>query len=43
MSEKLAAQSAQVTLKPGDEFAAFIAAEKANWEGVVKASGAKID
>jgi tripartite-type tricarboxylate transporter receptor subunit TctC len=43
VSEKLATQSAQVMLKPGDEFAAFIAAEKSKWDAVVKASGAKID
>ena len=41
--EKLAGQSAQVMLKPGDEYAAFIAAEKTKWDAVVKASGAKID
>lgn len=41
--EKLAAQSAQVALKPAEEFAAFIASEKSKWEAVVKASGAKID
>jgi tripartite-type tricarboxylate transporter receptor subunit TctC len=43
VSEKLAGQSAQVLLKPAEEFAAFIAAEKSKWEAVVKASGAKID
>jgi tripartite-type tricarboxylate transporter receptor subunit TctC len=41
--ERLAAQSAQVMLKPGEEFAAFLAADKAKWDAVVKASGAKID
>jgi tripartite-type tricarboxylate transporter receptor subunit TctC len=43
VKDKLAGQSAQVALKPGDEFAAFIAAEKAKWDAVVKASGAKVD
>ena len=43
VKEKLAGQSAQVLLKPAEEFAAFIAAEKSKWEAVVKASGAKID
>jgi len=41
--DKLAAESAQVTLRPGEEFAAFMTAEKAKWEAAVKASGAKID
>jgi len=41
--DKLAAESAQVTLRPGEEFAAFMTAEKAKWEVAVKASGAKID
>lgn len=43
VKEKLAGQSAVVLVKAGDEFAAFIAAEKIKWDGVVKASGAKID
>jgi tripartite-type tricarboxylate transporter receptor subunit TctC len=43
VKDKLAGQSAQVMLRPGEEYAAFIAAEKAKWETVVKASGAKID
>ena len=43
VKEKLAGQSAIVQLKAGDEFAAFIAAEKTKWDAVVKASGAKID
>ncbi len=43
VKEKLAGQSAQVMLRPADEYAAFITAEKAKWEAVVKASGAKID
>ena len=43
VKEKLAGQSATVMLKPGEEFTAFIAAEKLKWGGVVKASGAKID
>ena len=43
VKEKLAGQSATVLLKPGEEFSAFIAAEKIKWGGVVKASGARID
>jgi tripartite-type tricarboxylate transporter receptor subunit TctC len=43
VKEKLTGQSAMVRLKTGDEFAAFIAAEKTRWDAVVKASGAKID
>ena len=43
VKEKLATQSAIVQLKAGDEFAAFIAAEKTKWDAVVKASGARID
>ena len=43
VKEKLTAQSAIVQLKAGDEFGAFIAAEKTKWDAVVKASGAKID
>ena len=43
VKEKLSGQSATVLLKPGEEFSAFIAAEKAKWAGVVKASGARID
>ncbi len=43
VKEKLAGQSAIVQLRAGDEFAAFIAAEKTKWAAVVKASGAKID
>ncbi len=41
--DKLAAQSAIVQLRAGDDFAAFIAAEKTKWDAVVKASGARID
>ena len=43
VKEKLAGQSATVLLKPGEEFSAFIAAEKTKWGGVVKVSGARID
>ena len=39
----LAGQSATVLLRPGEEFGAFIAAEKVKWSAVVKASGARID
>lgn len=43
VKEKLAGQSATVMLRPGEEFGAFIAAEKVKWSAVVKASGARID
>ena len=43
VKERLASQSAQIMLRPGAEFASFIAAEKDKWDAVVKASGAKID
>ena len=43
VKEKLAGQSAIVQLRAGDDFAAFIAAEKSKWSAVVKASGAKVD
>ena len=43
VQEKLAGQSATELLEPGEEFTAFIAAEKTKWGGVVKASGARID
>jgi tripartite-type tricarboxylate transporter receptor subunit TctC len=43
VKEKLAGQSATIQLKAGNEFTAFIAAEKTKWDSVVKASGAKID
>jgi tripartite-type tricarboxylate transporter receptor subunit TctC len=41
--DKLAGQSATVLLKAGDEFAAFMQAERVKWDGVVKSSGAKVD
>ena len=43
VKEKLAGQSATVMLRPGEDFGAFIAAEKVKWSAVVKASGARID
>ena len=41
--ERLAAQGAEILVKTGDDFAAFIRADIARWAEVVKASGAKIE
>jgi tripartite-type tricarboxylate transporter receptor subunit TctC len=43
LGEKLAQQGAAPVLNTPDEFAAYIKAELAKWEKVVKASGAKAD
>lgn len=43
LSEKLTQQGAAPVLNTPDEFAAYIKAELAKWEKVVKASGAKAD
>ena len=41
--ERLAAQGAEILVKTGEDFAAFIRADIARWSEVVKASGAKIE
>jgi len=41
--EKLAAQGAEITFRPADDFNRFLAAERQKWGEVVRVSGVKLD
>jgi tripartite-type tricarboxylate transporter receptor subunit TctC len=43
VKEKFAAQGAEITYLPADEFDRFLAREREQWAQAVKVSGAKLD